>query len=236
MIRVMGPVRASISGRCLRWLVGITDTVLRRIRGVTEFESAREGILRIELGHAERDIRLSDSTRLDPGDMVIELHLWNEQLLHVPLTGVNFGWAVRIRRQALSSLRRLALYIQQDRGLDDVRAIRMKPALASRRPSSALSRLLLKIGFEPVTAAAPAHGSLLGFLDNLWLWLLTWAHNPLTLKGRRFSRTRREFWISRERFLALYADGPAVPANAERRTGSTGGTKSAVIGGRPASD
>lgn len=214
----------------------MTDAVLRRIRGVTEFESVREGILRIELGHAERNIRLSDGARLDPSDTVIELHLWNEQLLHVPLTGVNFGWAVRIRRQALSSLRRLALYIQHDPRLDEVRAIRMKPALASQRPSSALSRLLLKIGFEPVAAAAPARGSLFGFLDNLWLWLLTWAHNPLTLKGRRFSRTRREFWISRERFLALYADSLAVPANAERRNGSAAATKSAAIGGRPASD
>jgi hypothetical protein len=235
MMFAMAPVRALIPGRCLRWLVDATDAVLRRIRGITEFESDSEGLLRIELGRAGREILLSDGTRIYPDDSVIELHLWNEQLEPVPLDGVNFGWAARVRRHTLSALHRLALHIREDRSLNDVRALRMQPAVASRRPVSSFARLLLKFGFEPLAGAAPERGYLHRFLDNIWLWLLTWTHNPRALDGRRFNRERHEFWISRPRFLALYADGLVSPTNARRLDRSQGGVaapkKSATIGG-----
>jgi hypothetical protein len=233
-MRVMGPLRASIPGRCLRWLVDATDRILRRIQGITEFEAHAGGLFRIEVGHAEREILLSDGTHLRRGDGVIELHLWNEQLLPVPLEGIDLGWAVRIRRQTLDTLRRLAFHLREDPRLDKVRAICMRPAVAGWRPDSSFARVLLKIGFEPAEDAAPASGGLHRFLDDLWLWLLTWTHNPRVLKGRQFQRKRRAFWISRARFLALYADGRGLPANSGHPDRSPGAPprKSATLGGQ----
>lgn len=207
MLSAMGATRASIRSRCIRWLIGAADAALRGIHGVTEFESEAEGLLRVKIGRADREVHLSDGTHIHPGDAVMEIHLWNEQLLPVPGSGRNLGWTMRIRRRGFASLRRLALHIREDRRLEDIRALCMNPALASRRPLSALTRLLLRIGFEPVTSARPAPGYVLRFLDNIWLWLLTWAHNPEALRGRWFNHTRCEFWISRARFIALYSDG-----------------------------
>jgi YkoP domain len=204
MMAAMGPVRASIPARFLKWLIGATDATLRHVLGVTEFEQDADGLFRIELGRAAQDLRLSDGTVIRAGDVVVELHLWNEQLEPVPPAGADFGWAVRMRRKTLATLRRLARHIRDDRRLEDVRAIRMQPAVASRHPASLLDRLLPKIGFEPVGAAAPERAPLHLFLDNVWLWMLTWAHSPRSLKGRHFRRRRREFWISRQRLLALY--------------------------------
>ncbi|HXZ00714.1 MAG TPA: hypothetical protein VEI03_11985 [Stellaceae bacterium] len=213
------------------------DGILRRLRGIIEFEAHAGGLFRIELGRAGREFFLSDGTHLHRGDVVIELHLWNEHVLPAPLGGIDFGWAVRLRRQTLATLGRLALHLREDPRLAEAQAIRMQPAAAAGwRPDGALARVLLKIGFEPVEEAAPEERSLHRFLDDLWLWLLTWSHNPRVLKGRRFRRKRRAFWISRRRFLALYAEGRSPPANADPRDRSPDAPakKSATLGGHRA--
>jgi hypothetical protein len=204
-------------GRWLEWLVGATDVALRRLYGVTEFESEREGLLRIERCKAERGLMLSDGTRVRRGDAVIELHLWNEHLPPASGSGADFAWAVRVRRQALASLHRLAVHIRADRRLDGVRALRMQPAIARRKPAGALARLLLRTGFEPVGGAARARGRILRWLDSAWLWLLTWMHNPAALRGRHFDRSRHDFWMSRQSFLRRYADGLPQTADRSRR-------------------
>lgn len=226
---VMSSAHRSIPGRCLTWLVGAIDAMLRHVHGITEFETDREGLLRIELVRAEKSVVLSDGIRINPGDMLIELHLWNGQIRPFPSKSVDFGWAVRLRRQTLATLHRLALHMQEDSALTAVRAVRMMPAIARGRSRGALDRLLLKVGFEPVADAVPGHGRLLSFLDNIWLWLLTWAHNPRALKGRSFSRTRRDFWISRSRFLALHAGddaGEPKAAAAPPASAGSGGPRS----------
>lgn len=208
----MRGMRASIPGRWLERLVGTTDQVLRRLYGVTEFESEREGLLRIERRRAKRGFALSDGTRIRRGDAVIELHLWNEHLPPIPDSGVDFAWAARIRRQVPCTLHRLAHHIRADRQLDSVQALRMQPAIARRKPARALVRLLLRIGFEPVSGATGVRGRALRRLDNVWLWLLTWMHNPSALKGRHFDRVRHDFWISRQSFMRRYADEVPLPA------------------------
>lgn len=232
----MGPPRASIPGRCLRRLVDTTDRILRRLHGIIEFEAQRDGLFRIEFGRVEREIFLSDGTHLDRGEAVIELHLWNEQILPAPEGGADLAWAVRIRRQTLASLRRLALHLREDGRLSTVQAIRMQPAAPGWRPDNSFARVLMKIGFEPVEEAAQDEGGLHRFLDDLWLWLLAWSHNPRILRGRQFRRKRRTFWISRRRFLALYVESRGSPANAGRPDDipDTAPKKSAIPGGHRA--
>ncbi len=202
--------------RWLGWLIGTIDAMLRRMSGVEEFEKTRDGLLRIEIEHARRDLTLSDGSRIRAGEPVILLHLWNEQLLPFPAKGADFAWAVRMRRQILATLHRLALHMREHRRLDGVRAIRMQPALASGRSARALDRALAHAGFEPVIGAAAPRSPFFRFLDNVWLLLLTWAHNPRALRGRPFNRARREYWISRERFLAMHGSDRGVAASGAR--------------------
>jgi hypothetical protein len=210
-------VRVSIQGRWLERLVGAADEALRRLYGITEFESEREGLLRIERCRAECGFTLSDGTRVHRGDTVIELHLWNEHLPPVPEPGADFAWAVQVRRQALLSLHRLAVHICANRRLDGVCALRMQPAIARRKPVGALARLLLRSGFEPIVGATRVHGRVLRLLDSAWLWLLTWMHNPSALRGRHFDRSRHDFWISRQSFLRRYADRVPQTVDKPRR-------------------
>lgn len=202
----MGSLHASILGRCLKRLIGATDAALRQISGIKKFESEQDSLLLIAFRLAERDIALSDGTRIHPGDTVLELHVWNEHFPRFPTRIGDFGWAARVQLQMRSSLYRLALRLRADRALDDVRALYTKPAISNCRPANALARLLLTTGFEHMPDAAPRRSCVLQFLDNFWVWLLTWAYNPRALMGWRFNRTRHEFWISRARFLALHGD------------------------------
>jgi hypothetical protein len=193
----------SVSGRLFSHTIGSIDLALRRIYGIAEFELEDDGLLRIAICRAERELILSDGTRIRRGDSVVDLHIWNEHLPCFPANSRDFGWAARVRRKVLSSLNRLALHMRTNPNLDRVQALRMAPAIAHRRPEKPLA-LLPGSGFE---SAAPSRQSRLpDSLDSVWVWLLTWAYNPRALAGRCFARTRQEFWISRSRFLILYGE------------------------------
>jgi len=209
MISRMGLMLKSVGSRPLRFLVHVIDAALRRVLAITEIEAETESVFRIKLGSAEREILLSDGTRVRRGDAVLELHLWNEKLEPVPSERSELGWAVRFRQHFLASLHRLAIHLQRDPNLAAVRAIHMQPAIERKRPAGAIERMLPKVGFEPIPPVAPGPGRLYRFLENAWLWLLTWAHNPRALRGRQFDRTRRGFWISRSQLLARH--GAAFP-------------------------
>lgn len=190
----------------LRWLIRAIDFLLRRLMGIVEFDSAEDSLIRVEFGQAVRGVRLADGTHLQPGDAVLELHLWNEHLLSLPSWQSNLRWATVMRRRAAQSLRSLARHMRTDHRCDDIKALLIRPALAGGRRASVLSRIVARHGFEvAVDVDAVSAGSwLFRSLDNLWLWFLAWTFNPASLRDWRFDRRRSEFWMSRARFVSLY--------------------------------
>ncbi len=200
----------TLSARVLRQVIRGIDAFLRRKLGIVEFEHGADALLRIGVGRAERDVALRDGTRLKRDDRVLELHFWNEHLLTLPPGGATLRWAAMTRRQLLRSLRALADHVQTAPDLLDVKALRIRPALASRNLVRNLSWIVAQHGFEAIPdARQPTAGSgALRWLDSLWVWLLTWTYNPHSLRGRRFQRSRQEYWISRARFIALYGARP----------------------------
>jgi len=202
----MERAKPPLSTRMLQQIIGGIDAVVRRRTGVVEFEHGTDALLRIGMGSAKRDIKLSDGTQLRSGDPVLELHLWNEHLPRLPAGGPTLRWAVTARRQVTQSLRRLAAHLQAAPELREIGALHIKPAFGSRNVARNLNWIVARHGFESVAnhrASAPAV-DVHRWLDSLWMWLLTWAFNPRSLRGRRFWRTRQEYWISRARFIALY--------------------------------
>lgn len=195
-----------LSARVLRQLIRGIDACLRRKFGIVEFEHDADALLRIGAGHAERAIQLSDGMRIRPGDRVLELHFWNEHLLTLPQGRGTLRWATGTRHQVTRSLQRLATHLQGAADLGDVTALRIRPAFASRTLTRNLDWIVVRHGFESVAdRGRPVRTSVVRrWLDSLWVWLLTWTFNPRSLRGRRFGRTRQEFWISRARFIALY--------------------------------
>ena len=130
--------------------------------------------------------------------------------MRVPSRGGDLGRAMTLRRRVLESLRRLAAYMLADRRFDGVKALRIEPALSGARAATMLTRIVARYGFEAaLDGGVPPAGSLLfRTFDNLWMSALAWTFNPFTRTSWRSDRRRREFWISRARFIARFgADG-----------------------------
>jgi len=198
-------------------LVRGIDFVSRRMQHIREFDAGDDCLLRIAMGRVDRGLTLSDGVVLRAGDAFVELHLWNEHLA-VPPHGADLRWAAARRRQFARSLRGLTDHMSAGPEFAEVRALMMKPALPDPKLERAVGRIVTLFGFEWHPAAgAHREGFARRCADNLWLWMLTWAFNPRSLKGRHFARERQEFWISRARLIALYGgDDQAARARAWR--------------------
>ena len=63
------------------------DLDSRRQQGVFEYSHKPDCIFRAQLSRLSSDVLLSDGTFGRPGDRVVDLHLWNEQIPVTPLAG-----------------------------------------------------------------------------------------------------------------------------------------------------
>lgn len=206
----------SATGATFWRLVRGVDFVSRRVHGITEFDPSADCLLRIAMRRAGREIFLADGVSVRADDTVIELHLWNEHL-PIPEGQPDLRWAAAGRRQFIRSLDRLADHIRAESRFDAVRALMMTPALTTHQLAKDHSLILVLLGrnWMAVELGPDSPGRLYRLVDNMWLWLLTRTFNPKSLTRRQFTRRRREFWISRERFLAIYGEGSERP---QRRT------------------
>ena len=66
---------------CARPLDLSADALLRHLYQIREFTDDPNCLLRLAIKQAGTPLRLSDGTRIMPGDPIGELHLWND---HVP--------------------------------------------------------------------------------------------------------------------------------------------------------
>lgn len=179
------------------------DAVIRRRRGVFTFSTDEDCLLRLELGKASHALRLNGCT-VEKGDPVLFLHLWNEHLPPLPVSGPTLAWAKRVERLFVGSLRRAAEEIRRDPRLATVRAVGGVTAVFAPDPGSSGARFLRRLGFTVL----PYHGRL-GWFGEFWenlysLWLIR-AYNPASLRGRRVSGLHRtEIWMPVEDFLANF--------------------------------
>jgi ceramide glucosyltransferase len=203
----------------LRPLVRGLDACLRRTCHIFEFSPGQDCLFRLALGESRQDLTLSDGTPVRRGDLVGELHLWNE---HIPPLGdrrSDLAWALAFRRQLIRSLRELTAYTQTDPRLARVKAFRGEGAFGSRYTPVHLAKMAERWGFELVRrdGATGWRRRFADFWENLHATCLTWAYNPASLRGRRVWELRRDqFWITRETLLRRYG-AEQVPSEASRK-------------------
>ncbi len=111
------------------------DSWLRRREGVFEYSHKPDCILRAQLSQLSSDVLLSDGTSGRPGDRVIDLHLWNEQIPVKPIAGYSLAWGCRFNRSLAKSLRGLAQFLMSKPQLSDIN-IHHPRDYKSRRASS----------------------------------------------------------------------------------------------------
>ena len=212
-------------GRLGRWAVRCLDALLRRAHGVYEFSPEPECILRLALGRSERETTLADGTHIAAGERIGELHLWNERLPPMPQQGPDFRWALTMRRRLVRSLQLLAVYVENDQTLRDIRAFRGETVLDLRWSEREEANPLARLGLE--LRSAELAGPLKRFTDfweNLYGWWLIWTFNPGSLRSKRFWRLQRcQLWISRQALLNKY--GRAGQEDVESGDISTNTTK-----------
>ncbi len=193
-------------------LVGRVDTVLRRCQGVIEFTGDPACVLRIELCHAPVDVTLGDGTRIDAGEPVGGLHFWNEHLPRFPRTGPDLRWAKTMQGRMATSLGMLAQFVERTPEWQGVRALRGCAPFCSRLSAMRIRRVTARYGFDLVDDAALGR-SWHAFGENVMLWALARAFNPVATERQPFQREKHELWISRHRLLERYRP-PQPPGRA----------------------
>ena len=182
--------------------VRFTDWFLRRWYRVHEFTDDPDCLIRISYTTAARPIVLSDGARVRPGDQVLDLHIWNEQLPRFFGPGADFTWAALIRRNLLHSVRSLARHLAQDPQCQSLVAIRARVTFGGRRQASQIRRAAARFGFEMVGGGPPNGLHELG--EDMLIWAFARAFNPAALRRHKLRRDRTELWISRDRLLQLH--------------------------------
>ena len=197
------PRVTNVRDRLWALLVRAADVVLRRWYGVREFTDDPSCLLRLALAPAPHAATLSDGMRIEAGEIVGMLHIWNEQVPRFRLDGPDLRWAIDVRRRLRRSFRALAEHLERDPAWKEVRGIHACVVFGSRRRREQIRRAAEHFGFELVGDGAPAEGwHELG--EDFLIWAFTRAFNPGALRRSPFRRDRTELWISREKLLRLY--------------------------------
>ncbi len=213
--RLMGVRRAPAA--LLKAGVRGVDALLRRWCRIQEFSQQESCLFRIALGTSDRDLVLSDGTRVRRGERVGELHFWNERIPPMPAEGPDLAWAVTFHRRLSRSLAELTAYIERDPAFRDIKAFRGETSFGSQDGFGQLARLAERWGFDLLDRGEPdgIWHRFLRFWENLYVWGIIWAFNPGSLRRKRFRKMRRgQLWISRKTLVARYGDKRGKPDGA----------------------
>ena len=169
------------------------DRWLQRRQRVFAYTHKPDCIFRVQLGRLHSEVVLSDGTIGRPGDQVIDLHLWNEQIPAIPVAGPSLAWGRRFNRCFAESLHELARFLMSEPELLNITIIRAKTNL------DALHRIAARYEFEanldPVRLSP--WECVHRFGENILYWLLTLACNSDGARPNTFWRSRKLIYISR---------------------------------------
>jgi hypothetical protein len=180
------------------------DSLLRRAYRVWEFTQDENCILRVALGTSAKDMTLSDGTRIEKGEVVGELHLWNEHLPRMDEEGPSVEWALKAYHLWRVSLKKLTAYLENAPQFESVRAFRGETAFL--RDDLEESGLFERLGFDVLRRDRRDKLGRFGeFWENLYTWWLIWTFNPGSLRRKDLFRMERaQLWISRQALLERY--------------------------------
>jgi hypothetical protein len=202
-----------IDHRWIRALVTRIDERLRRRYGVSEFTRSRQCIFRMQVVSAGDNLLLNDGTRLRPRSRIINLHLWNEQVPHMPAGGPTLVWARRMSRGIDVSLRELATLLAARRDLDGVVALRADMKFGLPEQSTQLARISGRYGFEHVPSREPQslgeHLHRRG--ESILIAMLVLARNSAGFRMSRMWRSSTVVYLSRRELMRRY--GPETSFN-----------------------
>jgi len=173
------------------------DARLRRRYAVVEYTHNPSCVFRLQIVRSQSDLVLRDGTRLRPGERVVQLHYWNEQIPPVPQTGMTIGWARQMTHSLEISLRELARYLADRSDLSDIAVISVDAVATMGQESGQLTRIMARYGFEAIARPPPLPIAerLRRFGENILIALRIFAQNARAL--RSLTHGRIPFFLSR---------------------------------------
>lgn len=198
-------------------MVFALDAMLRQRQRVVEYTTNPACIFRVQLARAECEFDLADQTHIRQGDLMLNLHLWNEQIPPIPPTGATIAWARRFCRQFELSLCELARYCAAHRDLHNVAALSANVAQATRQQCAQLTNIMRRFGFEPASATTSTRSDagLRRLGENILISAMVLAQNPVALRADSLRRDRTLLLLPRTTLFDRFGkDNDYVPARA----------------------
>jgi hypothetical protein len=162
-------------GSMIRGGIKALDWVLRRWYGIYVYSETRDDLLRAAIRTIDVPIILPDGTRVRRGDLVVDLHIWNERVPTLGPLGPSLARASRLRYRIEHSLTALAHHLELRGCLDHCAAVHAEVAVVSGHGARKLARTAERYGLT-LSVSRQAH---LG--SGLLAYGLAWSCNPMSL-------------------------------------------------------
>ena len=196
-----------LPGQLFARLVPGIDWILRRLNGIFEFDQDERCILRLSLKPCGSNTILSDGTLINKGELIGELHFWNEHIPPIPKNGADVPWALAFHRRIVHSFKSLSEFITSEPAFSRIKAFHGTPPFGGRFGDAQVADMAQRWGFEVIEKPAPRGLSkrFYQFWDSFYAWGLLLAFNPGSLHDKRMADLHRnQWWITRHSLLDHY--------------------------------
>jgi hypothetical protein len=188
------------NGSTVGWLQSAVFALDRRIRrrmGVYEYTLHPQCLFRLQVVRVDHPLVLADGTSVAPGNRVLVLHLWNEQVPVIGRTGPTLAWARKTDRAINISLRELAGYLAAQPQLRDIAVICGNMPVIGSRQAARLARILARYGFAAAVDDTDPRGLIHRFGDGVLVLMLVWAANPRAVRSAVLRCCNMRIFVSR---------------------------------------
>jgi hypothetical protein len=200
----------------MRRLVLFIDRLLRRRLGVYEFSDDPDCLLRLQIAKAPHTLRLPGAV-VEKGEPVLGLHLWNDHMRPIPVSGPDLTWGLWLRRNFERSLHLAGREMRRDPRLHGLQAVGATTGALVPGDASSGARVMRHLDFCVGPYPHRRSAWFIDFWENFYSWWLMWAYNPTSLRHRTFSgMVRTEMWMLAADFLRRYG-GSEETGGAETR-------------------
>jgi hypothetical protein len=181
----------------------VWERFLQRLDPIQQIPGATYRLFAVQQHHyhRRRTVALPDGASIHHGDLILEIHLNNRRITEFMRTGTLW----QLIRGMRSDLRAIAIWVQRDPALHEMRAI---------HGVSLLGRAAPRLGF----VAVPRQVNLGTWLDRIFAHGLLVIYNPGGLRRLALGHTRLTYpetvWMSRAVLLRRYGAATESPVSA----------------------
>jgi YkoP-like protein len=183
-------------------LVHRLDVILRRRMKIWQFCTDRRCVIRLALTQATDAVCLADGTHIRIGDLVGDIHFWNEQMPRMSESGPCVAWALAMHRSFGHSMDILARHVEGNPRFEGIEAFRAMVTFGGPPTrASKIGRVMAWHGFEIIERKPTFVTTLQALVAGLFVRCMLYGFNPAGLKRGGLRRHSYEFWISKRRLL-----------------------------------